>query len=496
MKSLVVTLSIAVILSTCHVSTTHAQRRTITTPVNVSSVAFVLSYCGQPSAMTVAAFAARWLNSPSSSASQSSFTMQNYFANCSYNTYRFLPQNNIVVPAVIDVPCNGTRASGGQASGGQAYDLSSKCGTPEIYVMQEYAEKYARDVLNISIPPDNKRRVILLPRSNLCPWAGLATVGCGGARCNTWINGYGALDGALFFHEMNHNNGAMHSRSLTGGEYGDTSCAMGSGQSCLNAPQNWRLGWATNVPGGFINLTARAAGRWSAYDIPIQHLSNRNMLRIHPDLVNQSSSIRPTNFFVSYRARALPFEQLPLRPAVVIHAYNNTQNGTITQDRTMQLSLLRVNETYVGALGGKRQFVLLVQSTNATHARVTLCRPDATAESRALGNCDDKIDNDCNRIADAREPGCAPAARGAELSVQKGLVMAVQSSSSYGSADSIKHDGVSYAAYVEMPPHIDAYKDGYRVAYGHPFSASTQEEEEEGDVALHVTSTAQVVEEI
>ncbi len=436
-------------------SMTHGQQRPITTPVNVSSTAFVLSYCGLPSAISVGTFASRWHNTLRNT-STIERTMQNYFANCSYNTMRFLPQDNIVVPRVIDVPCNGTRMSG------QVYDLSSKCGTSEIYAMQEYAEYYSREVLKVNISTTNKRRIMLLPRSNVCPWAGLATVGCNGPRCNTWINGYGAEDMALYFHEMNHNNGAMHSRSLTGGEYGDTTCAMGSGQSCLNAPQNWRLGWATNLPGGFINLTARAVGRWSSYDIPAQHLSNRNMLRIHPDLSPTASPNPATNFFVSYRMRALPFEQLPQRPPdVVIHAYNNTRNGTITRDRTMQLSLLRVNGTFQGFLYGKRQFVLLVQATNATHARVTLCRPNADIESLALSNCADGLDNDCNRIADAREPNCMPSQRG------------TTTDHDYDYADDYAYDSMFAAystystssSYVEYPPHIDTYNDNYHSAY-------------------------------
>lgn len=49
-------------------------------------------------------------------------------------------------------------------------------------------------------------------------------------------------------------------------------------------------------------------------------------------------------------------------------------------------------------LGYKVQLV----STTATHARVHICRYTELVET----NCSDGLDNDCNGLADSRDPAC------------------------------------------------------------------------------------------
>ena len=43
-----------------------------------------------------------------------------------------------------------------------------------------------------------------------CPWLGLASVGCAGRYCETYIKGTAAADLPSFFHELGHNQGLGH----------------------------------------------------------------------------------------------------------------------------------------------------------------------------------------------------------------------------------------------------------------------------------------------
>lgn len=109
--------------------------------------------------------------------------MPQYYANCSYGSVRFLPQNNLLVPQVISVPCTGRLASG------QPYNLSNVFGTAELYGLMEAAENYTTQVLKMSIPYATKRRVAILPIIPNATWSGLGSVGCAGSK---WVQAGGA----------------------------------------------------------------------------------------------------------------------------------------------------------------------------------------------------------------------------------------------------------------------------------------------------------------
>jgi hypothetical protein len=61
--------------------------------------------------------------------------------------------------------------------------------------------------------------------------AGLATVGCtAGTRCVTWINGRYAGEAGVYFHEMGHNLGLLHSgrADIPWIDSSDGTCMMGT----------------------------------------------------------------------------------------------------------------------------------------------------------------------------------------------------------------------------------------------------------------------------
>lgn len=103
------------------------------------------------------------------------------------------------------------------------------------------------------------RRVYAFPQ-NACTWWGRGSVG--GSPSQAWVNGTLALDVAG--HELGHNLGLYHSKSLdcgpvtlgstcTADEYGDVVDLMGASKGHYNAFQKERLGWL--APSQILNVT-------------------------------------------------------------------------------------------------------------------------------------------------------------------------------------------------------------------------------------------------
>eukprot|EP00198_Chlamydomonas_reinhardtii_P003877 XP_001693213.1 predicted protein [Chlamydomonas reinhardtii] len=324
-------------------------------PTNITSVIFLLSFCGYRRPVSAADFRAMWFNNATST--PTSRNMQNYWSTCS-NGFAQMPASNQVV-VEVDLPCAGAYL-------GTKYNSTNNCRTQELYTWLNMADDYARLTLKLNISAI-KQRVAVLPTEMdpYCGWAGLASVGCAGTRCYTWISGSSSKDLSIYFHEMGHNMGLAHANwaNTPDDPYGDFTCAMGSGVTCYNAANTWRLGWLDTLPGAALNSSNFATGRWSTWSLPRQSAgtSPQSIIRIMPDWAppawrqnaTPGASAVPA-YYVSLRARQAPFENwfgtdLTNPGRVLVHTSNLTQSSNSYQTTTLQ-AVLAAKGRYTAAL--------------------------------------------------------------------------------------------------------------------------------------------------
>jgi hypothetical protein len=85
-------------------------------------------------------------------------------------------------------------------------------------------------------PLRTRALVFLVTRAPACAWLGQAYL----PGRVMWVNGVAALNKRVVLHEWGHNKGLGHARAGSD-PYGDTSCVMGSGKKCFNAPHEAAL---------------------------------------------------------------------------------------------------------------------------------------------------------------------------------------------------------------------------------------------------------------
>lgn len=404
-------------------------------PVNITSVTFLVSVCGQTPVVTHNILRARYFNA---FAPSNYVTLQSMHSTCSYNKLRFLPENNIIV-SNITLPCAGT-------FNGAKYN-SSKCDSAEIYGWMNDAIIQARaQGVNLS---KYKRRIMMLPSRPACPWGGLASVGCT-TSCNTWINTSptsSEIDMPTLFQELAHNIGLMHSNrniSWASAEYGDCTDPMGCGgpnptqrlttMSCINAPQQYKAGWSSpayNID--FANIFP--LGTYASHTLPALALSDKSMMRI------KISSLPPTTqafsprlqehvLYISYRVRQpAPGYDSGLTDDMNARTYIYTYNTTITNPpypdpslppfkpmligvldnstkRISRMPELKASRLYTTWFPNLQAGIALRFDTKTTiNVTISVCKMASQTESTE-DECIDGIDNDCNGLADIEEPGC------------------------------------------------------------------------------------------
>ncbi|GIL48039.1 hypothetical protein Vafri_4755, partial [Volvox africanus] len=227
------------------------------------------------------------------------------------------------------LPCNGT-------VNGQPYNFFTQCSEVELYAWMDLAESYVQNTLKRDISLI-KQRIAVLPTEMMasCKWAGMGSIGCSGTRCYSWINGAAATELSAYMHEMGHNMGLQHSgRAGYMSEYADKSCTMGSGRTCFNAPNLWRLKWASPLPGGDLNGTTLEVGQWKKFTIPNQSTAPQSFVRINPSwtLITGKESLStdplPADrelapvYFISFRYRHYVFESFSTESNNRVHVYS------------------------------------------------------------------------------------------------------------------------------------------------------------------------------
>ncbi|GIL48031.1 hypothetical protein Vafri_4728 [Volvox africanus] len=372
----------------------------------ISTVIFLISFCGYGPAIDVASFRSMWLNGPDTP--PNTRTMQ--------NTWDFCSQGKVVMEnstqRIFDIPLQcagimpGTRNPYSFKSGWEA------CYTSSLNNMMALAEHYVQNTLGEDIS-GIKQRIAVIPAelNGYCNFGGLAGLGCTGSRCYSWINGLFANNLYLYLHEMGHNMGLYHSR-IPGRDYGDDTCTMGNARTCFNAPNMWRLGWVSPLPGGDLNGTTLPVGRVMTFFLPGQNENPKSYLRINPTWAITGREISSTTkapvpaFFISHRYKEVPFDNLsPANSHIAVHTYNGTRDPQSYQNVTLEASIL-VKGVYRAPMpfGLVVRFLSYKSGGNAT---ITLCRAGREIENQGGSSCFDGLDNDCDGLVDLADPDCA-----------------------------------------------------------------------------------------
>ncbi|GLI69554.1 hypothetical protein VaNZ11_014103, partial [Volvox africanus] len=288
----------------------------------------------------------------------------------------------------------------------------------------DLAESYVQITLKRDISRI-KQRIAVLPSEVIanCKWAGMGSVGCSGTRCYSWINGAAATELSAYMHEMGHNMGLQHSgRAGYMSEYADKSCTMGSGRTCFNAPNLWRLNWAAPLPGGDLNHTTLEAGQWKKFTIPNQSTAPQSFVRINPSwaLITGKETLLSTDppppadrepapvFFISFRYRHYVFESFSNENNNRVHVYSfhGTQSVASPAKPILQAVLNTGEEFRTQVTYGLVVNVIKITAPNG-NGTVAICRASGDSEAQGGDSCSDGRDNDCDGLVDEADPDCS-----------------------------------------------------------------------------------------
>ncbi|GLC66693.1 hypothetical protein PLESTF_000461800 [Pleodorina starrii] len=161
---------------------------------------------------------------------------------------------------------------------------------PENVVILAANDPKLRDILQT---PTNRRAMIILPREVKCTFAGVADISCSTPLCSSYIK---------------HNHGLPHA-ARGAEEYGDETDPMGTSQSgqavmCHNAAFNYRIGWATAVPGGDLDTGSFTPFQnRRSFNIPASSQSDQHMVIVQMSGISipDVSSGRSFKYYISYR---------------------------------------------------------------------------------------------------------------------------------------------------------------------------------------------------
>jgi hypothetical protein len=225
--------------------------------------------------------------------------------------------------------------------------LAAAACSNNYFAMAEEADKLAATAG--AVLSQYRRKVYVFPTSS-CGYSGMGTVG--GSPSRAWLNGSGGADFGTTSHELGHNLGLFHSRSLcspncSSSEYGDVYDVMGNsnGGGHFNPYQKERLGWldyGQNPP--ITMVTADGRYRVGNYE---SNVNEPKALKIFKD-VSPVSGLR--RFFYIHKLSSSQFYS-GIGNAVVVHVGEENSAREIylwdlDQQSTNTDWVLNVGQTY------------------------------------------------------------------------------------------------------------------------------------------------------
>ncbi|KAG2439070.1 hypothetical protein HYH02_006597 [Chlamydomonas schloesseri] len=383
----------------------------------IKSITYIISTCGWSESISAEDLRAQWFND---TYGQRRANLQDYHRLCTYGKVVWGPDNNLIV-GPVEVPCNGTVQVA--STRWAAYNGASKCGLYEQMAWRAVGEAAARQLgygpwIDAAKAAMGLRVITVLPAEVNCSWVGLASVGCAGRYCETYIKGTAARDLPTYFHELGHNQGLMHAGAHHN-EYGDGSDVMGNaygfanGYLCVNPANAYRVGWAS--PLEQLQVQEITGGSYLTYTLPATGSTDVNYLLLNFSDPNQPPGARPyswpnpyPNYYVALRSRTPSYDNIlpvKLNNQVHITQYNGTARDR-DYNATWEMAHLRAGrswatplvETGPGEGAGVNLTVVYVEPGVAAGVVVCVFR---TAYESGPEQCANGLDDDC----EWRRPG-------------------------------------------------------------------------------------------
>lgn len=254
---------------------------------NFTSIVFLAKVCNFTEQISKADFASFWYN-----------RFANDFDKCTLGNVVFHPPQNIIVEVYI--PCLFRSSYTNQTINNTVINPEDKY--DNIYHWMNYVLTNT-PVVNMD---SYRHKLLVLPHDMDAGFYALGYIDCrtnsDNKECFTWYNNMN-LPSNVFLHELGHNFGLGHAKTLPNNEYGDATCVMGSStidaMGCYNAPHRFILNW--DEPIGVLdknndkyddNVTLSSNGMFVIVgnDTFIEAVEYNNSLTIKIHVLNQDVS--------------------------------------------------------------------------------------------------------------------------------------------------------------------------------------------------------------
>ncbi|KAL4419547.1 hypothetical protein ABPG77_006878 [Micractinium sp. CCAP 211/92] len=321
---------------------------------------------------------------------------------CSFNKTSLTRATSAVAP-VLRLPCNGTNSGGGNFS-------STSCQYDDLVGWME-AGTAAAAAAGINVTR-YRHWVVLLPPGNMCPFYGIATVGCAD-RCVAWVQGGDVMgdspdagtDAHPLLHELGHNLFLEHANTYGPNHsidsYADLSCIMGQccAARCMNAPHAWQLGWIAPQQ---LDGNTLPVGQARTASFASQTRTAASGVRINTTSWAGNAS---DPLYLSLRLPEGGDSQLDSQYHYAVSIHSSASTGSFDPQLTFLLATLPAGASWAHNESGLIVKVLSVLPSRG-RATVRICRRvPGLAETR--DTCQQAVDGDCDGLAGPADPDCA-----------------------------------------------------------------------------------------